>query len=64
MVVGARQKFQFFRQKTWFLESNRALSEFLYGVSHYLATIIISLQNQSIRNNFILTKRATLIPIF
>ena len=23
MVVGARQSFQFFRQKTWFLENNR-----------------------------------------
>ena len=42
MVVGARQSFQFFRQKTWFLENNRALSKFLYGVSHYLVNIIKS----------------------
>ena len=42
MVVGARQSFQFFRQKTWFLENNRALSKFLYGVSHYLISIIKS----------------------
>ena len=25
MVVGARQSFQFFRQKTWFLGNNRGL---------------------------------------
>ena len=36
MVVGARQSFQFFRQNTWFLENNGALSKFLYGVLHYL----------------------------
>ena len=36
MVVGARESFQFFRQKTWFLENNRALSKFLYEVWHYL----------------------------
>ena len=42
MVVGAPQRFQFFRQKTWFLENNRALSKFLYGVSHYLISIIKS----------------------
>ena len=28
MVVGARQSFQFFRQITWFLGNNRALSKF------------------------------------
>ena len=42
MVVGARQNFQFFKQKTWFLENNRAMSEFLYGILHYLVTIIKS----------------------
>ena len=42
MVVGARQNFQFFKQKTWFLENNRAMSEFLYGILHYLITIIKS----------------------
>ena len=42
MVVGARQNFRFFRQKTWFLGNNRALSKFLYGVSHYLISIIKS----------------------
>ena len=31
MVVGARQSFQFFRQITWFLENNRALSKFRSG---------------------------------
>ena len=40
MVVRARQSFQFFRQKTWFLENYRALSKFLYGVSRYLISII------------------------
>ena len=42
MIVGARQIFQFFRQKTWFLKSNRALSKFLYGILHYLIGIIKS----------------------
>ena len=40
MVVGARQSFQFFRQKTWFLENNRALPKFLYGILHYVISII------------------------
>ena len=31
VVAGARQSFQFFRQKTWFLENNRALSKFYMG---------------------------------
>ena len=38
MVVRARQNFQFFRQKTWFLENNRDLSKFLYGIFHYLVS--------------------------
>ena len=42
MVVGACQRFQFFIQKTWFLESNRALSKFLYKVSHDLISNIKS----------------------
>ena len=42
MVVGARQSFQFFRQKTWLLENNKALSRFLYGVPPYLISIIKS----------------------
>ena len=50
MVVGARQRFQFFRQNTWFLENKRALSKFLYENVHYLISITklskkISLQN-------------------
>ena len=36
MVVGARQSFQLSRKKTWFLENNRALSKFLYGILHNL----------------------------
>ena len=42
IVVGARPSFQFFRQKTSFLENKRALYRFLYGVSHYLISIIKS----------------------
>ena len=39
-VVGARQSFQIFRENTWFLENKRALSNFLYGILHYLISII------------------------
>ena len=39
IVVGARQIFQFFRQKAWFLENNRALSKFLYEILNYLISI-------------------------
>ena len=42
MVVEARQSIQFFRQKTWFFQNNRALSNSLYGVSHFLISIIKS----------------------
>ena len=35
MVLGA----QFFRQNTWFLKNNRALSKFLCGTLHYLISI-------------------------
>ena len=34
MVVRAGHIFSFLDKKTWFLENNRALSKFLYGVSH------------------------------
>ena len=47
--IEACQTFQFFRQKTWFLKSNRACFKFLYEISHYLISIIKSKQNQSIR---------------
>ena len=39
-VVGARQSFEIFRQNTWFLENNKALSKVLYGILHYLISII------------------------
>ena len=39
MVVGARQTFQFFRENTWFLENNKALSKVLYGILHCLISI-------------------------
>ena len=44
LVAGARQHFQLFRQITWFLGNNRALSKFNYWVLHYLISII-KLQN-------------------
>ena len=39
-VVATRQIFQIFRQNTWFLENNRALSKFLCAILHYLISII------------------------
>ena len=42
-VVGARQSFQIFRQnflENNFVENNRALSKFLYGILYYLISII------------------------
>ena len=42
MVVGARQIFRFFRQITWFVRNNRALSKFRYQILHYLNSIIKS----------------------
>ena len=39
-IVRARQSFQIFRQNTWFLENNRALSKFLYDILHYLINIV------------------------
>ena len=32
MVVAARQSFQFWRQKTWFLGNNRGLPRFMYRI--------------------------------
>ena len=60
MVVGARQSFQIFRQNTWFLGKNRALSNFLYGILHYLISITRLKKNQVIKFNFISTTRAIL----
>ena len=39
MVVGDRQNFKLFRQITWFLKNNRAVSRFLYGNLDYLISI-------------------------
>ena len=36
MIVGARQSFQFFRQKAWFLGNNRGLPQFWYQILHNL----------------------------
>ena len=34
------KSFQFFKQSAWFHENNRAMSKFLYGILHYLFSII------------------------
>ena len=52
MVVGARQSFQFFRQITWFLGTNRALSKFRHRNLHNLSTITKLLKNHSVKANF------------
>ena len=39
LVFVARQSFPFFRRNTWFLENNRILSKFLYGILHCLISI-------------------------
>ena len=39
-VVEARQSFQIFRQNTWYLINNRILTKLLYGILHYLISII------------------------
>ena len=36
MVVGARQSFQFFRQKTWLLGNNRGQPKLRYRILHNL----------------------------
>ena len=61
MVVGACQRFQFFRQNTWFWKNNVALSKILCGILHELINISSSYKKgQSAKANFILTTRATL----
>ena len=40
MVVGASQNFLFFRQTARVLGNSGALSRFLYGILHYLISII------------------------
>ena len=37
-AVRARQMFQIFRQNPWFLENNRGLPKYLYGILHYCST--------------------------
>ena len=60
MVVGARQIFQYFRQMTWLLGSDRALSKFRNRILHNLISIIKLKKNKSVKANFKLTTRATL----
>ena len=40
MVVEARQNFQFFKQITWYLGNNRAMSKFKCRILHYLMSIL------------------------
>ena len=51
MVVGARQRFQLFRQIAWFLGNNRALSKFRNQILRSLISIIKSLKNLSVKTN-------------
>ena len=60
MGVGARQSFQFFRQTTWLLKNNRALSKFRYRILHYLLIIIKLQSNSSVKPNFMLITRTIL----
>ena len=60
MVVGARQRFQLFRQIAWFLGNNRALPKFRNQILRYVISIIKSLKNLSVKTNFILTMCVTL----
>ena len=41
-VVGAHQSFRFFRQITWILRNNKALSKFRYRILYNLISIIKS----------------------
>ena len=59
-VVGALQGFKFFRQNTWFLETNGALSKFLFGILHYLIRIIELQNDKHLKPKFILTMRVIL----
>ena len=43
-IVGARQSFQIFRQNTWFLENNRALSKFL--LAFCITSLVLSNYNK------------------
>ena len=58
MAVTSRQ---FSRQNTLFLENNRALSKFSYGVLHYLFVLSNYKKSQLIKPNFI--SRSFLITI-
>ena len=60
-VVGARQRFQFSRQITWFLGNTRAFSKFKYWILHHLISIIKLQNNWSVKLNFMLIMRANLI---
>ena len=64
-VVGACQSFQIFRQNTWFLKNNRALSKFFVWnfalLNQYYQIITKSVHK---KNNFLSTMQATLSQVF
>ena len=64
MVVGARKSFQFFRQITWFLGNNSALSNFKNLILHYLISIIKLKNNWSVKPNFNLNQREKNCKLF
>ena len=59
MVVKAGQSFLFFRQISWFLGNNGALSKFWYQILHKLVLRNYK-KSQSAEANFKITALATL----
>ena len=55
------QSFQIFEQLAWFPGNNRNLSKFKYWILHCIIRIVKLQNNYSVKQNFILTTRATLI---
>ena len=64
MVVGARQSFQFFRQKDCFLEIIEVCLEL--GIRFCITRLVLSNYKNKLpgKNNFKLTTRATLMDNF
>ena len=60
MVVGAPQSFQFFRQNTWFLENNGALSKFSYDIFLYLISINKLLKKSVLKIQFYINHASNL----
>ena len=58
VVFGVRQSFQFLRQKTWFLENNRALPKLHMGLC--ITELLLSSHDKisPYKNSFILTRKS------